>query len=387
MQLTASEFDLFRGEVRKFIVEKIHPIEQAVDDNDEMDKAKWPSLVREAIELGIYTANMPTERGGAGLNLYQQASLWDDFGLTTWPFTYLLCRPNPVLLNCTPEQADRYLLPVMRGERTQSFALTEPGSGSDAAAMRMRAKRVDGGYVLNGVKHFVSNGGADFVIVFARSGERRHDVTAFLVDQGTPGFKTGRRQKMMGWRGMEQNELVFEDCFVGDSQALGAPGNGFEIAKSFLLQSRITMAGLCTGIMNRLIDLTLDYARQRSVLGSPLADKQGIQWMLADMSREHFAARETYREVARACDSAMEQGASAIDIVASHGHLVAIAKLQATQALGRVADAAVQIHGGMGWCKDLPIERLYRDARIYRIVDGADEVLKGLIARQMLKAS
>ncbi|MGE0502065.1 MAG: acyl-CoA dehydrogenase family protein [Rhizobiaceae bacterium] len=387
MSLSAEEFDLFRVEVRKFISQRIHPIEQAVDDNDRMNEAEWPKLVKEAIDLGIYAGNIPSEHGGGGLGLLHQSMLWEDFGLTTWPFTYLVGRPNPVLLNCTTEQKERYLYPVVRGEKTQSFSLTEPGSGSDAAAMRTTARKVEGGHVLNGTKHFISHGSdASFTIAFARTGDSKHDITAFLVDRETPGFKIGRRQRMMGWRGMEQNELVFEDCFLPDSQVLGAVGEGFTVAKSFLIQSRITMAALCTGMMERLIDLTVEYAKSRPVFGEPLSRKQGIQWMVADMVREHYAAQQTYRAAAMACDDAIAAGASHGDIVASQGHLVAIAKLQASQGLGRVADAAVQIHGGMGWSKDLPIERLYRDARIYRIVDGADQVLQGIIAQHLLKS-
>ena len=371
---------------RRFIRDRISPIEQQVDDADHLDPATWKSLIKESVELGLYGANVPEELGGPGLNILEQTVLWEEFGHTSWPFSYLLARPHRILFECTPHQRARYLDPVLSGEREQCFALTEPGAGSDNARMATKAEKVSGGYVINGTKHFISHGGADFAIVFAVAGpgpRRTPAVTAFLVDRGQPGYTIGAKQRMMGWSGMDERELAFEDCFVPDDQVLGAPGEGLRLAFASVAQRRLQIAGYCIGMMERLLALSVDYTRNRVVQDEPLFDKQGIKWMLADMAIEPHMARAATHEAARLCDTARQEGKSDGELSRLFGKEISIAKLYASTALNRVADAAVQVHGGMGWCRDYPVERLYRDARVFRIIEGADEVHRGIISKAL----
>lgn len=390
MPLTAEELAAVVGTTRRFIHERIRPIEQQVDDEDHLDPDVWRGLIKESVDLGLYAANVPEELGGSGFTFYEQTVLWEEFGHTTWPFSYLIGRPHRVLFHCTPAQRERYLDPVLAGEREQCFALSEPGAGSDNAAMATRAKKVAGGYRITGTKHFISHGNADFAIVFAVTappapGRRTPQVTAFLVDKGAPGYTIGPKQHMMGWFGMEERELVFDDCFVPDEQVLGEPGQGLRMALSSVAQRRLNIAAFCVGTMERLLHLTADYADVRVVFDEPLISKQGIQWMLADMATEPYLARQATFEAARLCDRGRAEGKSEIELSSLFGKEISIAKLYASQALGRVADAAVQIHGGMGWCREYPVERLYRDARVFRIIEGADEVHKNIISRSLVR--
>jgi alkylation response protein AidB-like acyl-CoA dehydrogenase len=386
--LTDEELGQMRQTCRRFIQERIHPIEQDVDNAEEIPPQVWRDLIAEAVELGLYGANVPAELGGLGLSVFEQITLWEEFGQTTWPFTYLLARPHRVLFECNAEQRKRYLDPVLAGEREQCFALTEPGAGSDNSAMSTRAVKVAGGYRISGVKHFISHGDADFAIVFAVTGppppgRRTPQVTAFLVDKGTPGYSIGRRQRMMGWLGMHEYELIFDDCFVPDDQVLGQPGQGMRLALSSVAQRRMQVAAYCVGAMARLLDLSTEYARNRVVFDEPLINKQGISWMLADMAVDHQVARESVYHAARRYDQGRAEGLSDIDISKRYGKEISIAKLYASTALNRVADTAVQIHGGMGWCRETVVERLYRDARVFRIIEGTDEVHRTIIAKHL----
>lgn len=387
MALTSDELAGMRQTCRRFIQDRIHPIEQRVDDEERMDPDTWSALIAESVRLGLYTANVPAELGGPGLTIYEQTVLWEEFGQTSWPFTYLLARPHRILFECTPAQREKYLDPVMAGEKEQCFALTEPGAGSDNAAMTTRAVKTPGGYKITGAKHFISHGNADFAIVFAVTGpplgRRTPQVTAFLVDKGTPGYGIGRPQRMMGWAGMDEHELFFDDCFVPEEQVLGTPGQGLRLALSSVAQRRLQLAGYCVGAMERLLALSVEYARNRVVFDEPLMDKQGIQWMLADMAVEPYVAREAVYSATRLCDDARASGKSDIELSSLFGKEISIAKLYASRALNRVADGSVQIHGGMGWCREYAVERLYRDARVFRIIEGTDEVHRGIIARRL----
>lgn len=387
MPLAPDELEEIAATTRRFIRERIHPIEQQVDDTDHMDPDVWQSLVDESVGLGLYTANVPESLGGPGLTISEQTRLWEEFGHTSWPFSYLLARPHRVLFACNDQQRPRYLDPVLAGQRAQCFALTEPGAGSDNSAMRTRAGKVEGGYLLNGVKHFISHGNADFAIVFAVTGPplrgRTPQVTAFLVDRGTAGFTVGKAQRMMGWSGMDECELVFENCFVPDEQVLGAPGEALRLGLASVAQRRLQIAAYCVGAMERLLALSVGYARDRVVFDEPLFDKQGIRWMLAEAAMEPYLAREATYKAARLCDEARAAGRSEVELSRLFAREISIAKLHATRALNRVADVAVQVHGGMGWCREYPVERLYRDARVFRIIEGADEVHKEIIAKAL----
>jgi acyl-CoA dehydrogenase len=387
--LTAHELKDTLDITRRFVRERLVPLEQEIDDRAEIDPDVWRELISESIDLGLYAANVPEHLGGPGFTITEQTMLWEEFGATTWPLTYLLARPHRILFECTEAQREKYLDPVLSGEKEQSFALTEPGSGSDNSAMRTFATKVPGGYKINGSKHFITYGNADFAIVFAATGRppegrRTPPVTAFLVDKGTPGFIVGGRQRMMGWHALDERELFFEDCFVPDEQVLGEPGEGLRLALASVAQRRLQMAGYSVGAMERLVQLSVDYAKLRVVFDEPIAQKQGIRWMLADMAVEPYVARAAVYHATRLCDDARAAGQSDRQLAHSFGQEISSVKLYATSALNRLADQAVQIHGGMGFSREYPVERLYRDARGLRIVEGTDEVHREIISKHLI---
>jgi acyl-CoA dehydrogenase len=388
MPLTTEELREFRTVTRNFVRERLQPLEHAMDTDDRLPDETWKGLSATSVELGLWTANMPASFGGPDLTLGELSSLWEELGHTSWPFTYLLGRPHPILVNCTPWQRKKYLDPLVNGEAQYCFAVTEPGAGSDVSSMKTTAKRVEGGFVVNGVKHFITHGGdADFVILFAvtgrKEGQRKPEMTAFLVDRAAPGFSVGGKQDMMGWRGLHEHELLFDNCFVANEQVLGERGDGMRLAMAGIAQRRLNMAAFSCGMMDRLVTMSHEYSENRAVFGQTLSRKQGIQWMLAEMEALRFSARSTTFRVCELCDDARASGMDDLALAEKLVKEVAIAKLVATQALGKVADFAVQIFGGMGWSKENPVERMYRDARILRIVDGTDEVQKGIVFRNL----
>ncbi|MGB3374839.1 MAG: acyl-CoA dehydrogenase family protein [Microbacterium sp.] len=388
MVLTTDELEQFTATARQFIDKRLIPIEQQVDLDENIDADLWKSLVAESAELGFYTANVPESLGGPGLTVSEQTRLWEEFGRTSWTFSYLLARPHRALMSCNEDQRQRFLEPVMSGEKEACFALTEPGAGSDNSAMSTRAEKVDGGYRITGSKHFISHGDADIAVVFAVTGPplrgRTPQITAFIVEKATPGYTVGRVQRMMGWNGMHEHELLFDDCFVPNDQVLGEPGQGLKIALTSVALRRLQIAAHCVGAMNRLVDVTVDYVRNRVAFDHPLSDKQGVQWKLADIALDAHISREAVRSAAEACDRARAEGKTDLQLSSLLGKEISIAKLQASTALNRVVDVAVQLHGGMGWAKETVVERLYRDARAFRIVEGADEVHRTIISRALL---
>jgi acyl-CoA dehydrogenase len=293
----------------------------------------------------------------------------------------LVGRPPKALLACNPAQRERYLAPVMRAERTCAFALTEPGAGSDAAAMQTRAVRDEGrgGWCLSGTKHFISHGNsADFLIVIARTGNGADpQPTAFLVEQGTPGFTVGRVHRKMGWRGYPVAELVFEDMFVPDVNVLGKTGDGLRLALRNIAEARMGVAAHCVGMAQRALDYVVPYLQQRRQFGRPLAAYQGLQWMVADMSVQIEQSRALLYTVARSLDAAGGAGPAA-------RAAVSMAKLSATEMAGRVADSALQLMGGAGYMAEGPIEMIYRDVRAFRIGEGTSEIQRNQIARDVL---
>ncbi|MFF5988414.1 acyl-CoA dehydrogenase family protein [Prauserella flavalba] len=388
MPLSTEELREFRTVTRSFVRDRLQPLEHTMDTEDRLPAEVWKELSAASVDLGLWTANMPSAFGGPDLTLSELSSLWEEFGHTSWPFTYLLGRPHPILVTCTPDQRKKYLDPLIGGQAQYCFAVTEPGAGSDVASMKTTAMQVDGGYVINGVKHFITHGGdADFAILFAvtdrKEGQRKPEMTAFLVDRGTPGFTVGGKQDMMGWRGVHEHELIFDNCFVPNEQVLCERGDGMRLAMAGIAQRRLNMAAFSCGMMDRLITLSHEYAQNRVVFGDTLSRKQGIQWMLAEMEALRFSARATTFRVCELCDEARASGMDDLALAGELAKEVAVAKLVATQALGKVADLAVQIFGGMGWSQENPVERMYRDARILRIVDGTDEVQKGIVFRNL----
>ncbi len=372
------ELDLLKDTIKQFTINELNPHERMVDDRDEVPPELFRRLRKQGAELGIAGTQFPEEYGGAGLGCLHWVVVREALGWTSQAMRNVV---NPhgaaLLLAGTEEQRRKYIPPILAGDRICAFAVTEPGAGSDAAAMETQAVRDGNHYVLNGSKHFITNGSiADHVVVFAvtdKEKRARGGITAFIVEKGTPGFTYGKGYKSMSWRGVPHSELIFQDCAVPVDNVLGEVGDGFRAVMRFLDRGRLAVAASCVGTAERMLELAIDYAKQRKTFGQPLADRQAIQWMLADSAVEIHAARLMAYQAAEKID----RGERATLEAAS-------TKLHATEMANRVVDRAMQVFGGIGAMTELPIEIAYRDMRVERIGEGTSEMLRLVIARQIL---
>ncbi|GGD25249.1 acyl-CoA dehydrogenase family protein [Sinisalibacter lacisalsi] len=365
--------------VRGFIKDELAPLEQEIEETGQLPDEIARSIFEKSRALGLYGMNIPEEFGGGGLSALETMMVEEQFGHTT---DILIRRAfgnvYEVLLSCEGPQVERWLLPSVRGDRVCSIAFTEPGAGSDAAGIRTRAERKGDKWVLNGMKHYISDGAfADFFVVTAVTDPAKghRGISMFLLDKGTPGFNIGRDQPMMGLRGTSHLDLHFDDVELTDENLLGTEGEGLKLALSVLGRVRLAqVAARSIGKATKVLQMTLDYARERVQFGQPIGEFQMVQQMLADSAMEISAARSALWQCAWEIDAGLDPRAR-----------ISVLKVQGSETLGRVVDRAVQIFGGMGYSKDLPIERYYRDARIYRIFDGASEIHRGVIAKSLLK--
>jgi acyl-CoA dehydrogenase len=367
---------------RDFVREELMPHEQEVEATGELREELLGELKARAIEAGLYAANMPAEVGGVGLDTVTWVLYEKELGRTSYVLHYAcVARPSNILLACEGEQRERYLLPAVRGERTECLAMTEPDAGSDLRGMKTTAVEKDGDFVINGTKHFISHvDHADFVILFAATGEeeiprgKRKLITAFLVDVGTPGFEVRPGYKNVSHRGYTNSILQFTDCQIPKSAVLGEVHKGFDVANTWLGATRLQVAANCLGRAERALELAKQWAVDRVQFGQQIGKFQGVAFKLADMAVELRAAELLTLEAAWKLD---HRTATDMDM--------AIAKLKASEMLAMVADEALQIHGGMGLMSDLPLERIWRDARIERIWDGTSEVQRHIISRALLR--
>ena len=367
---------------RDFVREELMPYEQEVEETGQLRPDLLRELKGKAIEAGLYAANMPTEFGGVGLDTVSWVLYEKELGRTSYILHYgCVARPSNILLACEGEQRERYLLPTVRGERTECLAMTEPDAGSDVRGMKTTAVEKGGDFIINGTKHFISHvDHADFVILFAATGEestprgKRKLITSFLVDIGTPGFEVRPGYKNVSHRGYTNSILQFNDCRVPKSAILGEVHQGFEVANTWLGSTRLQVAATCLGRAERALELAKQWAVDRVQFGQQIGKFQGVSFKLADMAVELHAAELLTLEAAWKVD---QKTATDMDM--------AIAKLKATEMLAMVADEALQIHGGMGLMSDLPLERIWRDARIERIWDGTSEVQRHIISRALLR--
>jgi acyl-CoA dehydrogenase len=362
--------------VRRFIAEELSPHEDEIERRGELDPALARAIFEKSKALGLYAMNMPAELGGGGLSALDTMLVEEQFGHTT---DILIRRAfgnvYEVLLACQGAQRERWLLPAVRGARTCAIAITEPGAGSDAAGIATRAVRDGGGWRLTGAKHFISDGMfSDFFVVSAKADDSR-GISLFLVDKDLAGVGVGRDQPMMGLRGTSHVELAFDGVRLDADALLGGEGNGMRLILETLGRVRLAqVAARAVGRASKVLALAADYAKERRQFGKPIGEFQLIQQLIADSVIEINAARYMVLRAAWEID----QGNDARD-------WISMVKVQAAETLGRVVDRAVQIFGGMGFCKDLPIERYYRDARVARIFDGTSEIHRSLVARAALK--
>jgi alkylation response protein AidB-like acyl-CoA dehydrogenase len=367
---------------REFVQRELYPHEQEIERTGELRPELLRELKARAIDAGLYAANMPVEVGGAGLDAVSWVLYEKELGRTSYILQYAcVARPSNILLACSGEQRERYLLPAVRGERVDCLAMSEPAAGSDVRGMKCSAVRRGGDFIINGTKHFISHADhADFVILFATTGEeqsargKRKLITAFLVDMDIPGFEVLPGYQNVSHRGYHNSILQFNDCRVPASAVLGEVDAGFEVANTWLSATRLQVAASCLGRAERALEHAKQWSVDRQQFGQPIGKFQGVAFKLADMAVELRAAELLTLEAAWKLE---HKSASDMDI--------AIAKLKATEMLAMVADEALQIHGGMGLMTEMPLERIWRDARIERIWDGTSEVQRHIISRALLR--
>jgi acyl-CoA dehydrogenase len=367
--------------VRDFVQRELYPHEQEVERLDAVSVELARSIRAKAIAAGLYAANMPAELGGGGLDAVSLTLVERELGRASYALQMLVERPSNILQACAGDQRERYLLPAIRGERHDCVAMTEPEAGSDVRSMSTTATRDGADYVINGTKHFISHADvADFIILFAATGTEltarrpRKLITALLVDCDSPGLTIRRGPHCVSNRGYHQCELSFTDCRVPASARLGEEGRGFDLLGQWLGATRLTVAATSVGRARRVLEAATEWAARRHQFGQPIGSFQGVGFQLADMATALEAAELlTLRAAGRLDKGAMTDSDAAM------------AKVFASEMLGRVTDAAVQIFGGMGLMSDLPLERWWRDARVERIWDGTSEIQRHIIARSLLR--
>jgi acyl-CoA dehydrogenase len=367
--------------VREFVRRELVPHEDLVERLDEVPSELAAQIRSRAIGAGLYAPNFPADLGGGGLDELSVTLVERELGWTSYALQWLVARPSNILRACQDDQVQTYLLPTIKGDRVDCLAMTEPEAGSDVRSMKTRASRNGGDWVLNGAKHFISYADvADFVIVFAVTGAEdtargeRSAISAFLVDHGTPGFTVSRGASSVSHRGYHHCDLSFADCRIPGSGLLGTEGHGFDLLSEWLGASRLTVAATSVGRARRVLDMSTGWAASRVQFGQPIGRFQGVGFSLADMATQLEAADLLTLRAAWLLTRGTMTDSDA-----------AMAKLYASEMLGRLTDQAVQIFGGSGLISDLPIERFWRDARVERIWDGTSEIQRHIISRSMLR--
>jgi acyl-CoA dehydrogenase len=365
-------------EVRRFIRKEVDPRSRWIEENDAIPD----DLMQKARELGLFGLTIPEAYGGIGLDLAGKCAIEEEMGRTNYGFATVLGNhtgigTTGIVALGSEAQKRKYLPRMATGEWIGCFALTEPHAGSNPADIRTSAVRKGDRYSLNGEKIYITNGAIAQVFTVMAVTDRSKGIkgiSAFIIERGFPGFSTGRNELKMGMHGCSTVPLAFTDCEVPAENLLGPEGMGYVQALKTLTMGRVTIAARCCGMMDRLIERCVDYMKTRAQGGRKIAEHQGLQWMLADMG----VARDASRLLTERAIEALARG--------ERGTLEAsAAKLYATESLGKVADCAVQIHGGMGYMREAGIETVYRDARITRIYEGSSEIQRNIIAAQLLK--
>ncbi|HXP91834.1 MAG TPA: acyl-CoA dehydrogenase family protein [Candidatus Binatia bacterium] len=379
MAIDDNSFAAMLEMVRRFVAERLQPLENELERTGTVPQA----IVAEMRTIGLFGLTIPEEYGGFELNTRQASEIDMTFAQTSPAFS-LVFAPNAglgsraLVLAGTEEQKNPYLPRLASGELSSAFCLTEAEAGSDAASLRTRAVRDGDAYVISGSKRFITNAPrADVFTVMARTGSQESGaagISAFIIEKGTAGLRLGKPERKMGQHGSDICDVIFDDVRVPVDQRIGPEGEGFKIAMRVLNRGRIHIAASAVGMMKRMIDESSRYALTRKQFGSPIADFQLVQAMLADSETEYHAGR-----------ALLFEAADAIDAGADARQIAACAKYFCSEAAGRVADRTVQIFGGAGYVADYPAERFYRDARVLRIYEGTSQILQLAIARTMLQ--
>ncbi len=378
MALDPETFDALIDMVRRFVSERLRPLEGQVEADDAIPAA----VIAEMREMGLYGLSIAEEYGGLGLTMSEECRVAIELGRTTPAFrstfgTNVGIGSQGLVMAGTAEQKSHWLPRIASGEIVTSFALTEPDVGSDSGAVKTRAVKDGNVYRLSGTKRYITNADkADLFTVMARTGDEpgARGVSAFLVPRNLPGVSIGEPEKKMGQKGAKVADVIMDDVAVPAENRLGAEGEGFKIAMRVLDRGRLHISAVCIGVAERLIADCVAYATERKQFGKAISEHQLIQAMIADSKTEALAARALMLETAAAKDAGK-------DVVMES----AASKYYASEMVGRVADRAVQIFGGAGYIADYGIERLYRDVRLFRIYEGTSQIQQIIIARETIK--
>jgi acyl-CoA dehydrogenase len=376
------EQDMIVETTRAFVENELYPHEAQVERTGHLDMDLVREIQQKAIAAGLYAANIPEEFGGAGLDTPTWLLYEKELGRANYALHWTcVARPSNILCAGTADQRARYLEPCVAGEKWDCLAMTEPGAGSDLRGMKASAKQDGSDWVLNGTKHFISHADiADFTIAFMATGEEdtprgpKKLITAFFVDKGTPGYAVRDGYRNVSHRGYTNAVLEFDNCRIPSENVLGEVHKGFEVANTWLGATRLQVGATCLGRADRAFQHSVEWAATREQFGQPIGKFQGVSFKLADMAMEMKAAELMIMEAGWKFDQGTASDAD-----------MAMAKLKATEMLAMVADEAIQIHGGMGLMDELPLERIWRDARIERIWEGTSEIQRHIISRSLLR--
>ena len=367
--------------VRGFVKDEMQPHEDLVDKQGFVPEDLGREIERKSKALGLFAANQPESVGGGGLSMKALSLVEREYGKTTHALHSWVARPTELLLACEGDQRATYLAPCITGEKRELFALTEPDAGSDAMGMKSNARRDGADWILNGSKHFISGPCMpDFAIVFAATGfdetkrGPRKRVTSFLVDVGTPGFDLPEGNKSVSYRGYKTWQLSFSDVRLGPGQVLGEEGKGFDLAGQWLTMGRVWVGTSCCGKVERILEMASDWAATRKQFGQPIGQFQGTGFKLADMTLGLRAGDLLVADAVERAEAGILTDAD-----------VSMVKLHCSEMVNRVADDCVQIFGGMGLVEEMPIQRLWREARLERIWDGTSEIQRHIISRSILR--
>jgi len=370
--------DMIRETTQRFATDKIAPLAARIDAEDWFPRELWPAMG----ELGLHGITVPEEYGGLGLGYLEHVIACEEIsrasasiGLSYGAHSNLCV--NQIARWASPEQKAKYLPKLISGEHIGSLAMSEAGAGSDVVSMKLKADPVQGGYVLNGTKFWITNAAyADTLVVYAKTGEGSRGITTFLIEKDMPGFSIGQKIDKMGMRGSPTAELVFNDCEVPEENIMGPTNGGVGVLMSGLDYERTVLAGIQLGIMQACLDVVIPYIRERKQFGKPIGAFQLMQAKIADMYVALNSARAYVYAVARACDAGKTTRFDAAGAI-----------LLASENAFRVANEAVQALGGAGYTKDWPVERFLRDAKLLDIGAGTNEIRRMLIGRELIGAA
>lgn len=383
MALDNESFTLLRATVQRFIEQRLIPAENRVEEEDDVPA----DIISDMKELGMFGLSIPEEYGGIGLSMEQESEVIYDMGHTSFAFrsvfgTNVGIGSQGVLMDGTEEQKRYWLPKFASGEITVSFALTEPEVGSDAASLKTRAVKDGDKYIINGTKRFITNGNraGAFTLMARTGGEGARGISAFIVPADSPGLSVGKPDRKMGQRGTRTSDVILDDVAVSAENIIGGePGKGFYTAMKVLDRGRLHIAAQACGMADRLIRDAVSYAKDRKQFGQPIAQFQLIQGMLADSQAELYAAKSMLMDASRLYDATpVGQRNDELSMAA------ACTKMFCTEMVGRVADRAVQIHGGSGYISEYKVERFYRDVRLLRLYEGTTQIQQLIIAKHLI---